>query len=56
MSTYSGVMSIVLYANHKYDRYRSSDQRGFRELNILHETEKVGEQYSDDFDEQLKDQ
>ena len=46
----------MLYANQKYDRYVSSEQRGFRKLNILHETEIVGKQCSDDSDEQLKDQ
>ena len=40
----------------KYDRSMSSEQRGFRKLNILHETELVGKQCSDDFDEHLKDQ
>ena len=39
----------------KYDRSMSSEQRGFRKLNILHETE-LGKQCSDDLDEYLKDQ
>ena len=46
----------MLYANQKYDIYMSSEQRGFRKLNIFHETEIVGKQCSDDSDEQLKDQ
>ena len=46
----------MLYANQKYDIYMSSEQRGFRKLFFLHETEIVGKQYSDDSDEQLKDQ
>ena len=46
----------MLYANQKYDIYISSEQRGFRKLNILHETEIVGKQCSDESDEQLKDQ
>ena len=46
----------MLYANQKYDRYMSSEQRGFRTLNILYETEIVGKQCYDDSDEQLKDQ
>ena len=46
----------MLYANQNYDRYVSSEQRDFRKLNILHETETVGKQCSDDSDEQLKDQ
>ena len=33
-----------------------SEQRDFRKLNILHETETVGKQCSDDSDEQLEDQ
>ena len=47
---------VMLYANQKYDSYMSSEQRGFRKMNILHETEIVGKQCYDDFDEQLKDQ
>ena len=46
----------MLYANQKYDRYMLLEQRGFRKFNILHETEIVGKQCCDDFDEQLKDQ
>ena len=46
----------MLYANQKYDRYVALQQRGFRKLDILHETEIVGKQCFDDFDEQLKDQ
>ena len=38
------------------DRYMSSEQRDFRKLKILHETETVGKQRSDDSDEQLEDQ
>ena len=38
------------------DRYMSSEQRDFRKLNILHETEPVGKRCSDDSDEQLEDQ
>ena len=34
----------------------SSEQKDFRKLNILHESETVGKQYSDDYDEQLEDQ
>ena len=45
----------MLYANEKYDIYVSSEQRGFRKPNILHETEIVGKQCSDDSGEQLKD-
>ena len=44
------------YANQKFDRYMSSEQRGFRKLNILHETKTVVNQCSDNSDEQLKDQ
>ena len=47
---------VMLYANQKYDRYMSSEQRDFMKLNIWHETEIVGKQFSDDSDEQLKDQ
>ena len=36
--------------------YVSSEQRGFRKLNILPKTEIVEKQCSDDSDEQLKDQ
>ena len=32
----------MLYANQKYDRYMSSEHRGFKKLNVLHETEIVG--------------
>ena len=46
----------MLYANQNYDRYMSSEQRNFMKLNILHETETVGKQCSDDSDEQLEDQ
>ena len=46
----------MLHADQKYDIYMSSEQRGFRKLNILHETEIIGKQRSDDFDEQMKDQ
>ena len=46
----------MLYANQNYDKYMSSEQRDFRKLNILHETETVGKQCSDDYDEQLEDQ
>ena len=46
----------MLYANQKYDRDMSSMQRGFKKLNILNDTEIVGNFFSDDFDEQLKDQ
>ena len=48
----------MLYANQKYDIYiyMSSEQRGLRKMHILHETEIVGKQCSDDSDEQLKDQ
>ena len=45
----------MLYVNRKYDIYISSEQ-DFRKLNILHETEIVGKQCSDDSDEQLKGQ
>ena len=47
---------VMLYANQKYDRCMSSEQRDFMKLNILHETEIVGKKKSDDSDEQLKDQ
>ena len=47
---------VMLYANQKYARHMSSEQRDFMKLNILHETEIVGKQFSDDSDEQLKDQ
>ena len=46
----------MFYANRNYDRYMSSEQRDFRKLNILHETETVGKQWPDDSDEQLEDQ
>ena len=46
----------MLYANQNYDRYMSSEQRDFRKLNILHETETVGKQCSDHSDEQVEDQ
>ena len=46
----------MLYANEKYDIYMSSEQRGIRKLNILHGTEIVRKQRSDDSDEYLKDQ
>ena len=46
----------MLYANQKYDRYMLLEWRGFRKLSVLHETERVRKQCSDDFDEQLKDQ
>ena len=45
----------MLYANQNYDRCMSSEQRDFRKLNILHETETVGKQCSDGSDEQLED-
>ena len=46
----------MFYANHKYDRYMSSEQRGFRKLNVLCETETiVGKQCFGDSDEQLED-
>ena len=45
----------MLYANQTYDRYMSSEQRDFRKLIILHETETVGKQCSDDSDKQLED-
>ena len=47
---------MMLDANQNYDRYTSSEQRYFRKLNILHETEKVGKQCSDNSDEELEDQ
>ena len=56
MSTYSDVMSYIVREPQKYDRYMSSEQRGFRKLNILLKTEIVAKQCSDDSDEQLKDQ
>ena len=46
----------MLYAKQNYDRYMLSEQRDFRKLNILHETETVGKQCSDDSDEELEDQ
>ena len=46
----------MLYANQNYDRYMPSEQGDFRKLNLLHETETVGKQCSDDPDEQLEDQ
>ena len=46
----------MLDANQDYDRYTSSEQRDFRKLNVLHETETVGKQLSGDSGEQLEDQ
>ena len=43
------------YANQKRQIYVVRE-RDFRKLNILHETEAVGKQCSDDSDEQLEDQ
>ena len=45
----------MLYANQKRQIYVVRE-RDFRKLNILHETEAVGKQCSDDSDEQLEDQ
>ena len=56
LGTYSDVMSNIVREPQKYVRYMSSEQRGFRKLNILLETEIVAKQCSDDSDEQLKDQ
>ena len=57
MTTYSGIMSYIGLESEIRQVYISSEQRGFRKLNILHETKIVGKQCSDDFDEeQLKDQ
>ena len=44
----------MLYANQKYDIYMSSEERGFRKLNILHETKRIGKQCSDDSGEQFE--